>query len=237
MVAIYDFLWKRYIDYAKKYQLQVDTVDDFNTKIAEIQIEAITILAPYYQFNEKVRGLIEPWIRRIYDISDQNGQILRPERVGTLEPVTEEYYRLLSIGVIDVNGNILYNIDPIVENELMLCMRIPQRKPDLTKMRAYYIQYDEVIQLYPQTEISYILFYLIYPVEAKLSFTYSVVNGEYLQTYDPVNTVDLSWDKNASNILLYMLLEKYGISSRDELLLEYGKLGIKVSLEAQQIGN
>lgn len=234
MVEIYGFLWKRYLDYSKKYQLQVDTVDDFNTKIAELQLEAITLLGSHYQANEKVRSLLAPWIRRIYDTSDQNGQLLQPQRVGVEEETTETFYRLVGMGVTDGNGKLLYGISPAMEAEIVEFMRIPQRKPDLTKLRAYYINYDDVIQLYPEQEIPYILWYLIYPTAAQLAFTYELVEGEYVQTYDPENSVDLYWDKNASNLLLYMLLEKYGISSRDDLLAEFGKLGIQMSLEVSQ---
>lgn len=233
MVGIYTFLWQRYIDYAKKYQLQVDTVDGFNGKIAELQLEAATLLAPHYQESEKVRSLLAPWIRRIYDTSDQNGQFLEPERVSVEEPVTETFYRTVGLGVTDSSGNLLYGISPAMEAEIVEMQRIPQRKPDLTKSRAYYINYDGVIQLYPEQAIPYILWYLIYPTAAVLAFTYSIVNGEYVQTYDPLNTVDLYWGEDASNLLLYMLLEKYGISSRDDLLAEFGKMGIQMTLQPQ----
>jgi len=234
MVKIYDFLYLSYIGYCKKYQLAIDTVTDFNQKVDEIQREAITILGNHYQQSEKVRSLVTPWVRRIYDTTDQNGQLLQPSRVGVEEETTEEFYRLIGMGVTDGNGGLLYNIDPIMENELMLTMRIPQRQPNLAKQRAYYLPYDDVIQLYPQQEIPYILFYLIYPTTAILAFTYQEVDGEYVQVYDPVNSVDLYWDKSASNLLLYMLLEKYGVSSRDDILNEFGKFGVQLSLEAQQ---
>lgn len=234
MISIYNFLWARYIDYAKKYQLQVDAVQDFNSKVDEIQREAITILGTRYQSSELVRSLCAPWVRRIYDISDNTGQLSQPERVGVEEPVTEEFYRVVGMGVTDGNGNLLYGISPAMESEIVEFQRIPQRKPDLTKSRAYYLNYDDVIQLYPQQAINYVLFYLVYPTDALLAFNYVLVNGEYVQQYDPLNTVDLGWDRNASNLLLYLLLEKYGISSRDDLLQEYGRLGVEISLQIQQ---
>lgn len=233
MVAVYSFLWTRLIEYGRKYQMQSPSVDEFNHNLDEVQREAITILGPHYQVNEKVRSLCAPWVRRIYDTSDQNGQLLQPQRVGVEEETTEEFYRLVGMGVVDANGKLLYGISPAMEAEIVEFTRIPQRKPDLTKSRAYYINYDNVIQLYPEQEIPYILWYLIYPTAALLAFTYDLVDGEYVQTYDPENSVDLYWDKNASNLLLYMLLEKYGISSRDDLLAEFGKLGIAMMLEVQ----
>lgn len=234
MVSIYNFLWLRYTDYARKYQLQVDTVDDFNGKIAELQLEALTILGPYYQQNEKIRSLLAPWVRRIYDVADQNGQLLEPQRVGVEEETTETFYRLVAMGVTDNNGNLLYGISPAMEAEIVEMQRIPQRQPNLAKSRVYYINYDGVIQLYPEQAIPYVIWYLIYPTEAILAFTYNTVNGEYVQVYDPLNTVDLYWDEDASNLLLYMLLEKYGISSRDDLLAEFGKLGVQMMLSQPQ---
>lgn len=226
------FFWERLIKYAQKYQLQAPDVDNFNSALEEVQLEAMTILGPHYQANEKVRTLLTPWVRRIIDVSDQQGQLLQPQRVGVEEETTETFYRLVGIGVTDDSGKVLYGISPSMEAEIMEYSWMPQRKPDLTKSRVYYIPYDDVIQLYPETEIPYILFYLVYPSKALLAFTYSVVNGEYVQSYDPINTVDLLWDRDASNLLLYMLLEKYGISSRDDLLVEFAKYGVEMSLEA-----
>lgn len=233
MVQIYSFLWLRLIDYGRKYQLAAPSVDEFNSNLAEVQIEAMTLLGPHYQANERVRSILSTWVRRIYDTSDQNGQLLHPLRVGVEESTTEQFYRIVGMGVTDGNGKLLYGISPAMEAEIVEMNRIPQRKPDLTKSRSYYIDYDAVIQLYPEQKIPYILWYLVYPTIAQLAFTYSVINGEYVQTFDPVNTIPLQWDDSASNLLLYMLLEKYGISSRDDLISEFGKLGIEMSLETQ----
>lgn len=231
MIGVYSFLWTRLLNYAVKYQLAAPAVQEFNSNLDEVQREAISLLSPHYQSSELVRSLCAPWVRRIYDTCDNTGQLNQPQRVGVEEEVTEEFYRVVGMGVTDGNGNLLYGISPAMEAEIVEMQRIPQRKPDLTKSRAYYINYDDVIQLYPQQSIPYILWYLIYPTQAVLAFTYQLVNGEYVQVYDPLNSVDLFWDKNASNLLLYMLLEKYGISSRDDLLQEYGKLGIELSMQ------
>jgi hypothetical protein len=230
MIGVY-FLWQRLINYGQKYQLASLSVDEFNSNLAEVQLEAMTMLGPKYQSNELVRSLLAPWVRRIYDTSDQNGQIQQPQRVGVEEQTTETFYRMVGMGVTDTNGNLLFGISPTMEAEIVEMQRIPQRKPDLTKSRAYYINYDDVIQLYPQQNISFILWYLVYATMAKLAFTYTLVNGEYIQQYDAINSVDLQWDENATNLLIYLLLEKYGISSRDDLLQEYGKLGIEISTQ------
>lgn len=234
MVSMYNFLWTRLITYGQKYQLQAPSVDQFNSTVQEVQLELMTILGDNYQANEKTRSLLSPWIRRIYDVSDQNGQLLQPQRVGVEEETTETFYRLVAMGVTDGSGNLLYGIQPAMEAEIVEMQRIPQRQPNLAKSRVYYINYNGVIQLYPSQTIPYILWYLVYPTPGILAFTYTVVNGEYVQTYDPLNSVDLFWDDNASNLLLYMLLEKYGVSTRDDLLSEFGKIGITVNLSKLQ---
>jgi hypothetical protein len=45
-------------------------------------------------------------------------------------------------------------------------------------------------------------------------------------TYDAGNTVDLAWPSSAANLILYKMLEKYGVSVREQLLQEYAKYGI-----------
>lgn len=224
-------MWNRLLDYAQKYQLQMDTVPGFNSKLKEIQLEAINILCPLYQTNEKVRTMLSTWVRRITDVSDSNGQLLQPARVGVEEETSEEFYRIVAMGVTDINGKLLYGISPAMEAEIVEMQRIPQRKPDLTKSRAYYIAYDNVVQLYPEQQIPYQMWYIIFPAEAYIAFQYVLVNGEYVQQYDPANSADLYWDKSAANLLLYLLLEKYGISSRDDLLQEYAEMGIKLSIQ------
>jgi len=228
---MYNFMWQRLAVYSAKYQLQQPAVQEFNSTIDEVQRELISMLAPYANMNEKVRALLEPWIRRIYDTSDQNGQIDFPQRVGVEEEVTETFFRVISMSVTGAGGTAtLFPIHPIMESEITIAQLMPQRAPDLTKNRAYYNVYDGVIQLYPMQGIPYLMWYLVYPVAAILAFNYEMQNGEYVQVYDPDNTVDLYWNENASNILLYMLLQKYGISVRDDLIAEFGRIGITTAI-------
>lgn len=229
MIQIYNFLWKRLADYGKKYQSGIDVVDDFNTKIKEIQLEVINDLSPYYQTNELVRGILEVWVREIVSISSGSGLVALPS-VGT-----EVFMRALSLGVVNGSGDFLFEINPYTENEVAISQRFPQRKPDVSKRIVGYVNYNKRIQLYPKSAINYQMFYFIYPTEAKIAFTYTTVDGEDIMAYDDANSVNLAWNENAANIILYKLLEKYGISSRELLLNEYGKLGVATSLQGQQI--
>lgn len=224
MVKVYDFLWQSYIGYAKKYQLQVDSVADFNLKVAEVQMEIATILSPHYQENEMVRSYLGPWVRTLTGVTPSTGIISRPQ------VNSETFYRPLALALTDASGNIISNIDSVDEDELMVIWRIPQRQPSIAANRLYYTQIGQTIQIQPAAAVNYLLYYLVYPTPASVSFTQSVVNGEYVQTHNAGSDVDLGWDPNASNLLLYLLLSKYGVSSRDNLIAEYGKLGIQTTL-------
>ena len=224
MIPIYDFIWKRLADYGKKFQSGQDVVDEFNTKIDEVQLEVINDLSPFYQANELVRGVLNPWVRKVTASSASTGVVTKPAVTG------ETYMRPLGLGVVDNTGEYLYEINPYTESEIAISQRIPQRKPSLAKKIVGYIPSGNTIQLYPKTTIPYAMYYFIYPKSAKIAFTYTSTQDEDVMTLDAANTVDLAWDLNASNIILYKMLEKYGIVNREIWLSEYAKLGVNVSM-------
>jgi hypothetical protein len=144
--------------------------------------------------------------------------------VLTIAPVSgERYCRIISLFTTIKNN--VYAVYQVQENELGIIQRMQQRRPDVSRKQVYYLD-NNAIQLYPQQVLSVSGFYFIYPTEAKISFTESVVDGEDTQVIDPSNTVDLAWNPSASNIILYKMLEKYGISVREELLQQYSQLGL-----------
>lgn len=220
MIKTYNFLWLRLADYAKKYQSGFDTEEEFNGKLSEVQLELMNDLSPYYPVNEKVRGILEPFVRKATGSSTVTGRIDKPEN----------FNRVLALRT----GNI--PVSPTNEGELVMSSIIPQRRPNIIKGIVNYLTYENKIQLTPEVQLQYELYYLIYPPEAKIAFTYTIdpVSGEDTMTVDLANTIDLVWDKNAANIILYMMMEKYGVSSREDLIREYGRLGINLSIGAQQ---
>jgi hypothetical protein len=224
MIAIYDFIWKRLIDYGKKFQSGQDAVDEFNTRIKEVQLEVANDLSPFYQVNELVRGVLNTLLRSISGTSNSSGVLSRPVVTG------EKFMRILGLGVTDNSGNYRFEITQSNENEIAISQRIPQRRPDLSKKIVNYIPIKTDIQLYPKMAIPYYMYYLIYPLEAKIAFTYTDTQDEDVMTYDSANSTDLAWDDNASNIILYKMLEKYGIVNREGWLAEYAKLGLDVSM-------
>lgn len=222
MILVYNFLWKRLNDYAAKYQSGLNVVATFNNALAEVQLEVFSDLSPYYQTNEKVRLLLAPWVKSAF-YSSVNGSFTVLSNQGKFE-------RVISMGVHDTTDTtkILYEINPITEGELVMVNRLPQRRPSIAKRKVYYIMdTSNVIRTRPTaSSLPVFLYYLVYPSEAKIAFTYSVSQNEDIMTYDAGNSIDLLWSEDAANIILYKMLEKFGISDREPWLAEYAKLGV-----------
>lgn len=223
MIAVLD-LWSRVNQYAAKYQSGQTVVDTFNGALAEVQAEVYNDLSPFYQINEKVRGLLNVWVGSL------NANFTAGSYTMPSGPTDPKFDRVISMGITDglTPPTILYEINPITEGELVYANRIPQRKPDASKKRVYYFMDGPlIIKTAPNTvALPFILYYLSYPSEAKIAFTYSLTNDEYIMTYDAGNSTDLEWAEDAFNIILYKMLEKYGVETRDMWLEEYSRIGV-----------
>lgn len=219
MIAVLD-LWNRVNQYAQKFQSGQTVVDTFNGALAEVQAEIYNDLSPFYQENEKVRGLLNVWVKVV------NATFT----AGSYTSGDAQFDRVVSMAITDGNTPpvMLYEINPITEGELVYANRIPQRKPDPSKKRVYYFMDGPlIIKAAPNTvALPFIMYYLTYPTLAKIAFTYSVVSDEYVMAYDSGNSTNLAWTTDAFNIILYKMLEKYGEETRDQWISEYSRLGI-----------
>lgn len=220
MIAVLD-IWNRLAAYSQKYQSGADNVAYFNTALAEVQLEIYNDFSPLYDENQKIKNLLDVWVKEEAGTSFSTGFI----RPGTPPEIIN---RPISIGYTSINGSIIFSIIEIDEDELVAVSRIPQRAPNVAKKNVYFrfnSPYD--LQFYPKTTIPYDLFYMIYPTPANIAFTFSTTADEDIMTYDPANSVDLLWPGNAFNLILYKMLEKYGVSVREELLQAYSQVGFK----------
>jgi hypothetical protein len=109
----------------------------------------------------------------------------------------------------------------------MAIARIPQRAPNVANKIVYYrFNSPETVYFYPAQAIPFSVFYLVYPDEAKIAFTFSETDDEDIMTYDQADSVDLGWPASATNLILYKMLEKYGVQVREQLLQQYAEYGI-----------
>lgn len=226
MISVYEYLWLGVADYAAKYQSGTSVDDTFNRNLKQSQLEIIADLSPYYQSNEKIKNILDSWVRREYDQSDEYGVILLPGRETVNEETGETFLRALALGVTDSSGTILYEMHSVQENEIFTIQRVPQRSPSIAKKRVYWLNYDNRIQLYPSEAIYFSMFYLIYPLEARIAFRTleDPDTGEFYQEYFPEESIDLQWDEIVAPLFLAKMLEKYGYQNRETVVAEYGKL-------------
>lgn len=223
MIAVLD-LWNRTNQYAQKYMSGQTVVATFNAALAEVQAEIYNDLSPYYQQNEKVRGLLNVWVKSLR-ANFIGGAFTMPS--GPTDP---QFDRIVSLAITDGANppTIQFEVNPITEGELVYANRIPQRKPDVSKKRVYYLMDGPlVINVLPQTvALPFLLYYLCYPTKAEIAFTYTSTSDEDVMAYNSVASTDLLWSKDAFNIILYKMLEKYGIETRDQWVEEYAKYGL-----------
>lgn len=230
MITVYSFLWQRLEGYAQKYQSGAANVAYFNTSLAEVQSELFNDFSVYYGKNEKVNTLMDFWVRQQNGTTPGTG-------IDTIGIDPEIVNRILSAGYAP-SGAITFGIPAVAENELVAIARIPQRAPNITKKIAYYrFNSPQTINFYPAAIIPYLVFYLIYPTEAHIAFTFTSTDDEDIMTYDPDNSIDLAWPASASNLILYLMLEKYGVSVREQLLQEYAQYGVTRSANAGEGSN
>lgn len=219
------YIWDRLAAYGAKYQSGTDIVAYFNSALAEVQIEIFSDFAPIYDQNEKVKTLLDFWVREQSDTSAGTG-------ITGLGTAPEVVNRPLSIGYTSA-GAVQFAIPYISETELIASYRIPQRTPSVGSKSIYYrFNSPSTLKFYPEAGIPYKAFYMIYPTAAYIAFTYSSTDDEDIMTYDPTNSQDLEWPESANNLILYKMLEKYSIEVREELLQAYAKYGIIQSASA-----
>lgn len=218
MIKILD-VWNRISAYGSKYQSGMDTVAYFNSSISEVQKEIFNDTSPFFDVNDKVRVLLNSWVREQYGLTDASG-------IDTIGGAPEIVNRLLSVGVTDGSQNLLFSIPETTESELVGIARMPQRAPNFAAKKVYYRFNDpDQLQLYPRQAINYLTYYLIYPLESHIAFTFTETDDEDIMTYDPTNSVDLAWPDSAYNLIVYKVLEKYAIEVREQLLQSYAAFG------------
>lgn len=215
MINIVDFV-DRLADLTKKNQSGFDAGKDITGKINQCQLELAEYLYSLYEINQKAVDLLNPLIKSDATItSDANGKIIQPT----------DYNHLLALRY-RKSATEIHKMQYVATNAVSITSKIPQRKPDLAKNRVLYTFIGSGINVYPQQALPFEMVYVKYPKDAKISYTYTDVNGEPKRTVDPANTVNLEWGMNCFNLLLYMVMDKMGLSVRDNLLTEYAQLGI-----------
>jgi len=215
MINIVDFV-DRLADLTKKNQSGFDAGKGITGTINQCQLELAEYLYSLYEINQKAVDLLTPLIVKNSAVtSNAEGVIVRPEG----------YNHLLALRY-KKGTNEIHKTQYVGTNQVAIISKIPQRKADLAKNRVLYTFTKDGITVYPEKALAFEMVYVKYPKDAKIGYTYSNVNGEPKRVVDPAKTENLEWGMNCFNLLLYMVMDKMGISKRDAILSEYAQLGI-----------
>lgn len=209
MAKKHKLLYDRLTDYAKKYQSGLDIVTDYNSRFAEVQEEFANYLVSILAVNDRAEQYLDPLIVTITSAVTA-GLITRPT----------DFRNYISASY---NG---YPVHKLSANQMETYEQIFQRKGDLTKNRVNICAQDGKWLVKPTATVSIITKYVKTVPLSTIAFTYTSGADEDIMTYSDSATVDFVWDAECIPILIYMMLEKYGISVREQLLQQYALLGL-----------
>ncbi len=177
--------------------------------------ELAQYLYSIYEVNQNAADLALPVIEVFNDTSNSTGLLSFPA----------DYNHLLSLQLVK-DGKEL-PMRRINVNQLGIIQKIPQRRPDSSKNKILYYFIKDGIQLLPKQAFNVAGIFKKYPQNANIEYTYTLVDNEPKRSVITSTKADIPWGKNAFSLLLYMVMDKLGFSSRDMLQSEYAKLGIQ----------
>ena len=109
-------------------------------------------------------------------------------------------------------------------NEVNQRYNDPIAGPSMEKNRFYYCFRNNEIHVFPKELAAVELTYLRYPKFGKIAFTFSVVNGEDVATYDAANSQDLEWNDITFKYFEMILLMELGVELKEPFLVQYSQM-------------
>lgn len=203
---IYDFC----NDISRKHQSGLLSVAEFNRFFAIAQTELVNYLISIHPVNEMADEYLQPVITTAPVTASSTGIITKP--TGFLYYLSGSY-----------NGKPIHKL---TSNQIDTYEQIPQRRGDLAKNRVNIAGIDNGWEARPASAFTAKIRYVKNVPEAKLVFTKETVSGEDRLVYNDASSIDCVWNESCINLLGYMMLEKRGVSIREQLLQEYSQLGI-----------
>jgi len=199
---------------AKKNQSGFSTGKDISSYINMAQRELAEYLFSIYELNQKVVDYITPLILTAGSVSSNSSGII---------PFPTGYNHVLRLTYKKTSTQ-TYKTQYVGTNQVDIIQLIPQRRANLAKNRVLYTFDSAGINIMPAQELNFKIVYAKYPTDAGVTYTYTNVNGEPKRVAS--GQTDMIWGMNVFNLLLYMTMDKMGLSVRDTLLNEYARMGI-----------
>lgn len=200
MASVID-IWRSVQGTAKKTTTGYQTKDKFNDDLALVELTILKALCELYEKEQVISDDLAPF-------------------VVTVNPITEDkpsdYFRFVAA---EINGDEVY---PVHRNAVSMTKNSPIRGT----VKSFYFDENKIRFLLggdeEMTESS--LVYIRKPEPGKIDMTYSDEGGDY-QT--PSVVAETKWGDNVRNLMEALLLERLGIETRENIVLEASKLGLQ----------
>lgn len=217
MISIVEFVQSVY-DESKQNMSGFSDVDALNGYINRAQLRMKGYFDSIAQINQKATNYLRPVTKSEIGTSDANGILELPEDYDYMLSVRWNKTNITNFPAKElsaVQADVIY--------------QIPHRAPSTAGNRVFYQFINDGILLYPEEAIEVLMRYTAEPPEAFIVYTYSIDpdTGEDLAIPDLDECIDLVWNKNVYNLLLYMTLEEMGMAVRENILLQYAQMGIQ----------
>lgn len=202
-------LWESVTRTAKSGTSGYQSADDFNYALASVQTSVMSILAPLYSVTRAAKDLLAPFLTDSTGSTNAQGVYTKPS----------DYFQIASAMV---GSHPAY---PVEVNELAMLQYLPSRRPDASANRYAFYEEDDNFVFLPAQTATVSIKYIRKPDEAEIILTASsTADSDYLT---PTSTNNLEWPERAFNLFYYMMLQRFGIESKEQILLEFSNLGIQ----------
>lgn len=184
------------------------TQDEWNNILSSVQKELAEYLFTFYESNTQVQDALS-FLAKPATASVTSAGLSKPS----------DYLHFISASVGE------YEVYPVKLNQRKIISQLPSRKPSTTTNKYYYFMEDNKIKFLPAVNLSVNYTYLRKPAEASVVLT--ATSDEYNDYLVPSVGVNLEWGTTMFNLIMYMMLEKLGVESKDQLTIEFSQLGIQ----------
>lgn len=208
-------VYKQVMDITRSGTSGQDSQDEFNRRAVSVQNSLVEMLVDVNEENTKVTDALK-WLKKTTGdlISDSTGLITLPD----------DYLHLEAVTYVNSSGN-QFPTSKIGGNSIDMTRTSPIRKANLTKNKVNY--YFNSMGMYVQPEQAGVKVRVKYikqvPAAAITLTPVEDSTGDYVT---PTVGTEFGWPLQVQNLLMYMMLEQYGVEIKEQLMVQYAQYGI-----------
>lgn len=206
-------LWYRMMGLGKAGTSGMDDQFSFNGKVDSVQKALVEMLIDIAEENQKVTDALN-WLKKSSGsiTADGAGMIVMPT----------DYLHLDSLSF--VSGGKNYPGSKLRTDEVDMTTTSPIRASNATAPNEnnYYFNSNTLYTEVPASVVN-MRYYKQVPAATIVLTPVSDDTGDYVT---PTVGTDFGWPTSMFNLLLYMVLEQYGVEVKENLLLDYAQYGI-----------